>query len=59
MRNAPLLLDPLRCWCRLELVPDAGSCTVGLTIAALADEALPDIDDVRDLWVTSLNRLGR
>ena len=54
-----LLLDPLRCWCRLELVPDAGSCTVSLTIGALPDEPLPDIDDVRDLWVASLNRLGR
>jgi hypothetical protein len=54
-----LLTDPLRCWCRLELVPDAGATTVSLTIAALADEPLPDIDDVRDLWVASLNRLGR
>jgi hypothetical protein len=45
-----LLLDPLRCWCRLELLPDAGASTVGLTIAALPDEQLPDIDDVRDLW---------
>jgi hypothetical protein len=53
-----LLLDPLRCWCRLDLVPDAGATTVSLTIAALPDEALPDIDDVRDLWVESLNRLG-
>ncbi len=54
-----LVLDPLRCWCRLDLVPDAGASTVSLTIAALPDEALPDIDDVRDLWVASLNRLGR
>ncbi len=54
-----LLLDPLRCWCRLDLVPDAGSSTISLTIAALPDELLPDIDDVRDLWVHSLNNLGR
>jgi hypothetical protein len=54
-----LLTDPLRCWCRLELLPDAGATTVSLTIAALADEPLPDIDAVRDLWVASLNRLGR
>jgi hypothetical protein len=54
-----LLTDPLRCWCRLELLPDAGASTVSLTIAALPDESLPDIDDVRDLWVASLNRLGR
>jgi hypothetical protein len=54
-----LLTDPLRCWCRLELLPDAGATTVSVTIAALPDEPLPDIDDVRDLWVASLNRLGR
>jgi hypothetical protein len=54
-----LLLDPLRCWCRLELLPDAGASTVSLTIAGLPDEPLPDIDDVRDLWVATLNRLGR
>jgi hypothetical protein len=53
-----LLLDPLRCWCRLDLVPDAGASTVAVTIAALADEPLPDIDAVRDLWVTALNDLG-
>ena len=54
-----LVLDPLRCWCRLDLVPDAGASTVSLTIAALPDEPLPDIDDVRDLWVANINRLGR
>jgi hypothetical protein len=53
-----LLIDPLRCWCRLDLVPDAGASTVSLTIAAMPEEALPDIDDVRDLWVASLNQLG-
>jgi hypothetical protein len=53
-----MLTDPLRCWCRLDLLPDAGASTVSLTIAALPDEPLPDIDDVRDLWVASLNQLG-
>jgi DnaJ domain len=53
------LAEPFDCWCRLDLVPDAGASTVSLTIAALPDEPLPDIDDVRDLWVESLNRLGR
>lgn len=51
-----LLVDPLRCWCRLDLVPDAGASMVSVTIAAFPDESLPDIDDVRDLWVSSLNR---
>lgn len=53
-----LLLDPLRCWCRLDLVPDAGASTVSVTIASLPEDVLPDIDDVRDLWVASLNDLG-
>ena len=53
-----VLTDPARCWCRLELVPDAGASTVSLTIAAIGDEALPDIDAVRDLWVSTLNQLG-
>jgi len=53
-----VLLDPLRCWCRLDLVPDAGATTISVTIAGLPDEPLPDIDDVRDLWVASLNHLG-
>jgi hypothetical protein len=55
-----LMTDPIRCWCRLDLVPDAGASTVSLTIARLPDEPdLPDIDDVRDLWVQCLNDVGR
>lgn len=53
-----VLTDPLRCWCRLDLVPDAGASTVSLTIASLAAEPLPAIDDVRDLWVACLNQVG-
>jgi hypothetical protein len=55
-----LMTDPVRCWCRLDLVPDAGASTVSITIARLPDVLdLPDIDDVRDVWVDSLNHLGR
>jgi hypothetical protein len=55
-----LMTDPIRCWCRLDLVPDAGASTVSITIARLPDEPdLPDIDDVRDLWVQCLNDVGR
>jgi hypothetical protein len=54
-----VLLDgPMRCWCRVELVPDAGASTAAVTIAALDEEPLPEIDRVRDLWVASINRLG-
>lgn len=48
---------PIRCWCRLDLVPDAGATTVSITIGAIADDPLPDIELVRDVWVDGLNRL--
>ena len=52
------LHDPSPCWCRLDLVPDAGATTVSLMVAALEGDPAPDIDDVRDEWVANLNRLG-
>jgi hypothetical protein len=54
-----VLGEPVACWCRLDLVPDAGASTVAVTIAALPDLPLPAIDDVRDVWVAALNELGR
>lgn len=52
------LHDPTPCWCRLDLVPDAGATTVSLMVAAIEGEPAPDIDEVRDVWVANLNRLG-
>ena len=52
-----LLQEPAPCWCRLDLVPDAGATTVGLTLASIEGESLPHIDLVRDTWVADLNRL--
>ncbi len=52
------LHDPSPCWCRLDLVPDAGATTVSLMVAALEGDPAPDIDSVRDQWVANLNRLG-
>jgi len=51
------LVAPTPCWCRLDLVPDAGSSTVSLALSADGDEALPSIDAVRDRWIDELNRL--
>ncbi len=51
------LVDPIRCWCRLDLVPDAGASTVSLTVASEPGYPLPDVDQVRDLWVAALNQL--
>lgn len=50
--------DPWQCWCRLDLVPDAGATTVSLTVAAPEGLPTPDPEDVRDLWVALLNQLG-
>ncbi|MCY7297714.1 MAG: J domain-containing protein [Ilumatobacteraceae bacterium] len=52
------LHDPSPCWCRLDLVPDAGATTVSLMVASLEGDPAPDIDSVRDEWVANLNRLG-
>ncbi|MBK5331266.1 MAG: J domain-containing protein [Ilumatobacteraceae bacterium] len=51
------LTEPSPCWCRLDLVPDAGSSTVTLTVASIDGAPAPDIEAVRDLWVANLNRL--
>jgi hypothetical protein len=51
------LTDPGPCWCRLDLLPDAGASTVILTVASVGDAPAPDIETVRDTWVANLNRL--
>lgn len=52
------LHDPSPCWCRLELVPDAGASTVSLTVVSVGDDPAPPVELVRDTWVHHLNRLG-
>jgi hypothetical protein len=49
------LYEPVECWCRLDVVPDAGASTVSLTIAGLDGAPTPDIVAVRDAWITNLN----
>jgi hypothetical protein len=53
------LHDPAPCWCRLDLVPDAGATTVSLVVAAVGDDPAPAVEDVRDTWVAGLNQLVR
>lgn len=59
--DPPYMLEVLMstppAWCRLELVPDAGSATVSLTTARVPGHPTPDVDDVRDAWIAALNRL--
>ena len=52
------LREPSPCWCRLDLVPDAGASTVNLTVAPVGGEPAPLLDDVRDVWVRELNQPG-
>ena len=54
-----VLGEPFGCWCRLDLVPDAGASTVAVTLASLDGRPVPDLDAVRDAWVADLNTLGR
>ena len=51
------LTEPGPCWCRLDLVPDAGGSTVTLTVAPVDGDPAPDVEDVRDAWVANLNSL--
>ena len=51
------LTDPIRGWCRLDLVPDAGASTVSLTVAGEPGYPVPDVHTVRDAWIDRLNRL--
>lgn len=56
------LHDPGPCWCRLEVVPDAGGSTVSLTVARpdhVARDEQVTAEEVRDVWVALLNQLGR
>jgi hypothetical protein len=51
------LAEPVPCWCRLELLPDAGATTVGLAIGSERGVTAADVDAVRDAWVAALNAL--
>lgn len=51
------LIDPVRGWCRLEIVPDAGASTVSIAVAAEPGHPPPVVEAVRDLWIDGLNRL--
>jgi len=52
-----VLASPLDCWCRLDVLPEAGASSVSITIGALDDRPLVDVETVRDHWVAALNEL--
>jgi hypothetical protein len=49
--------EPVPCWCRLDLLPDAGATSVGLTVGSERGVTAGDVDAVRDAWVAALNAL--
>lgn len=53
------LHDPEPCWCRIDLLPEAGGSTVNLTVVS-PDEgrAAPDVELVRDHLIALLGQLG-
>jgi hypothetical protein len=51
-----LLQEPALCWCRLELLPEAGATTVMMTVAGIQHRRPPVVEDVRDTWIDALNR---
>lgn len=51
------LSEPIPAWCRLDLVPDAGATTVSVTVGVERYAGEPDVDVVRDAWVSGLNSL--
>ncbi len=52
-----LLGPPLACWCQLDVVPDAGTSTVNVSIAPVDGQPLPQLVEVRNAWIVALNGL--
>lgn len=48
----------LQAWCRCEMVPEAGSTTVHLSVGSEKLHEYPDNETVRDFLVTTLNQLN-
>lgn len=49
------LYEPFDCWCRLDVVPDAGASTVSIVVAGIDGTPTPDVLAVRDAWISNLN----
>lgn len=58
--DPPYVLDvamtsPEPCWCRLELLPEAGASTVNLYVGGTTGNLPPTVESVRDVWIAALN----
>jgi hypothetical protein len=52
------LRAPRPCFCRFDIVPDAGGSTVALSLSPADDDVMPSVASVRDLLVAELEALG-
>ena len=54
------LQEPSPCFCRLELMPEAGATMVSITVGTIEPWRIeaPDTDAVRDLYVLMINQLS-
>jgi len=54
------IYEPGECWCRLELLPEAGATMVAVTVGHIEGTPWPPpgVDDVRDAWIAALTSLG-
>ena len=53
-----IMRDPFPCWVRFDVVPEAGASMVSITVATAAGERPVASEDVRDVFVDSLNQLN-
>ncbi len=54
-----VVLDaPLSCWCRLELLPEGASTSVGVVLVGLDGGEPPEVEEVRDAWIAAVNETG-
>jgi len=58
LEDPPYLLevqieDPILTWCRLEVLPEAGSSSVSLIVEGLTNALY-----IRDLWIQTINEIG-
>lgn len=61
--DAPYVLetvmrDPFHCWIRFDIVPEAGASMVSITVATPKGSPPVASEDVRDVFVDSLNQLN-
>lgn len=56
LQDSPLE-NAIQSWCRCDLVPEAGSTTVHVTVGSADELSAPELDNVRDFLVAELNEL--